>query len=248
MTKTILLLFCLSAFTVSQTNNSNTSSQELPTGAAQHSSKDRLAGLKRNDGFIPFYWDARKGELLFELSPERLGGEFIYFTGLSSGVGGSQLCRFVRSGPKVLVIAENTSFRAENGGSELKHSVERSFPTSVIAALPIESEQGESLLVNANPLVVRDATGLLNQLRRPSRAVNGVVRQVANENAANWRLDAERSTVDMDHTRAFPQNTEIENILTFISDSGTRSVNNPEPGVLTVHEHISLLVKCAREQ
>src|SRR6185437_15921359 len=204
MTKTILLLFCLSAFTVSQTNNSNTSSQELPTGAAQHSSKDRLAGLKRNDGFIPFYWDARKGELLFELSPERLGGEFIYFTGLSSGVGsiemfadrssvgGSQLCRFVRSGPKVLVIAENTSFRAENGSSELKHSVERSFPTSIIAALPIESEQGDSLVVNSNPLVVRDATGLLNQLRRPSRAINGVVRQVANENAANWRLDAER--------------------------------------------------------
>lgn len=251
MTKTILLLFCLPVFAFSQ--NKNSSSQEQAANAAQHSSGDRLADLKRNDGFIPFYWDAKKGELLFELPPERLSGEFIYFTGLSSGVGsiemfadrssvgGSQLCRFVRSGPKVLIVAQNTSFRAESGSSELKHSVERSFPTSVIAALPVESEQGDSLVVNANPLVVRDATGLLNQLRRPSRAVNGVVRQVANENAANWRLDAERSAVDMDHTRAFPQNTEIENILTFVSDSGSRSVNNPEPGVLTVHEHISLL-------
>ena len=252
MTRTILLLFCLSGFAFSQNDNSR-SGPQAQAANGQHSSTERLAGLKRSDGFIPFYWDAKKGELLFELSPERLGGDFIYFTGLSSGVGsiemfadrssvgGSQLCRFVRSGPKVLVVAENTSFRAENGSGELKHSVERSFPTSVIASLPIESEQGETLVVNANPLAVRDATGLLNQLRRPSRAVNGMVRQVANENAANWRLDDQRSAVDMDHTRAFPQNTEVENILTFVSDSGSRSVNNPEPGVLTVHEHISLL-------
>src|SRR5690348_10867557 len=191
MTKTILLLFCLSVFAFPQNNNSNSRSQEEATSAAQHSPANRLAGLNRNDGFIPFYWDAKKGDLLFELSQERLNTGFIYFTGLSSGVGsikmfadrssvgGSQLCRFVRSGPKVLVIAENTSFRAQNGSSELKHSVERSFPTSVIAALPIESEQVDSLVVNGNPLVVRDAIGLLNQLRRPSRAINGMVRQVA---------------------------------------------------------------------
>src|SRR5262249_62104421 len=122
----LAILSCLSILTAAQTDQSRTS------------------GLKRNDGFLPFYWDAKKGVLLFELSPQRLNEEFIYFTGLSSGVGsiemfadrssvgGPQLCRFVRSGPKVLVIAENTRFRAENGSSELKHSVERSFPTSVL--------------------------------------------------------------------------------------------------------------------
>src|SRR5207302_4752098 len=158
-----------------------------------------------------------------------------------SSVGGSQLCRFVRSGPKVLVIAENTRFRAENGSAELRHSVERSFPTSVLASLTVEAEEGENLIVNANPLVVRDAAGLLGQLRRPSRAVNGIIRPVANENAGNWRLDDQRSTVDLDHTRTFALNTEFENILTFASDSAGRTINNPEAGVVTVHEHISLL-------
>ncbi len=126
------------------------------------SDTSRLAGLKRNDGFMPYYWDAKKGMLLFELTPQRMHEELIYFTGLSSGIGSiqmfadrssvgrSQLCRLVRSGPKVLVIAENTAFRAEQGSMELKHSVERSFPTSVIAALPIESEQNDTLIVNAN--------------------------------------------------------------------------------------------------
>lgn len=248
--KILLLALCLSTCASAQTDNSHPATS---SGIAARGDGNRLAGLKRNDGFIPFYWDAKKGTLLFELTPQRLNEEFIYFTGLSSGVGSiemfadrssvgaSQLCRFVRSGPKVLVIAENTRFRAEHGSPELKHSVERSFPTSVIASLPVESEQGDNLVVSANPLVVSDVTGMLGQLRRPSRAVNGVVRPAANESAANWRLDEQRSAVDMDHTHGFPLNTEIENILTFTSDSGGRGVNNPEAGVLTVHEHISLL-------
>src|SRR6267142_1625578 len=207
---------------------------------AQQPEANRLAGLKRNDGFMPYYWDAKKGVLLFELTPQRMHEEFIYFTGLSSGVGSiqmfadwssvgrSQLCRLVRSGPKVLVVAENTAFRAENGSAELKHSVERSFPTSVIAALPIESEKDDVLIVNANPLALRDVTGLMEQLRRPSRAVNGVVRQ-AEGPGVQWRFDDQRSTIDMDHTRGVPLNTEIENTLTFTTDSG-RAVNSPENG------------------
>src|SRR5580765_2285397 len=150
--KTFLLAVLLSSLAFAQTDNQRSSSQ--PTAQA-HKDENRLQGLKRNDGFIPFFWDAKKGVLLFELTPQRLNEEFIYFTGLSSGigsiemfadrssVGGSQLCRFIRSGPKVLVMAENTRFRAENGSAELRHSVERSFPTSVIASLPVETEEAE---------------------------------------------------------------------------------------------------------
>ena len=251
MKKLLFFLLLLSTFTVAQDETAR-GNQAVSADQGPRKEGNRLAGLKRIDGFIPYYWDSKKGVLLFELSAERLNQEFIYFTGLSSGVGsiemfadrssvgGSQLCRFVRSGPKVLLIAENMRFRAERGSPELKHSVERSFPTSVIEALPIESEQGDTLVVNGNPLVVRDATGLLGQLRRPSRAMNGMVRPVANENAGTWRLDEQRSSVDMDHTHGFPLNTEIENILTFTSDN-SRGTNNPETGVLTVHEHISLL-------
>src|SRR5437763_301828 len=243
----LAVLFSSLAFAQSESQRSTNQSPQA------HQDENRLQGLKRNDGFIPFYWDAKKGVLLFELSPQRLNEQFIYFTGLSSGVGsiemfadrssvgGSQLCRFVRSGPKVLIIAENTRFRAENGSAELKHSVERSFPTSVLASLPVEAEDGENVMVNANPLVVRDASGLLGQLRRPSRAIGGMIRPAAAENAGNWRLDDQPSSVDLDHTRGFPMNTEIENILTFASDSAGRSINNPEAGVVTVHQHISLL-------
>src|SRR5579862_4222401 len=93
----------------------------------------RTAGLQRHDGFFPYYWDEKKGDILFELSPALLKGEFLYFTGLGSGVGtieafadrssfgSGSVCRFRRVGMRVLVIEENTSFVAPNGSPELQH-------------------------------------------------------------------------------------------------------------------------------
>src|ERR1700756_3912210 len=107
--KTLLLAALLSSVAFAQTDNQRSAAQ--PTSQA-HKDENRLQGLKRNEGFIPFYWDAKKGALLFELTPRRLNEEFIYFTGLSSGigsiemfadrssVGGSQLCRLVSTGTK----------------------------------------------------------------------------------------------------------------------------------------------------
>jgi Met-zincin/Domain of unknown function (DUF5117) len=211
----------------------------------------RAAGLEKHDGFLPYYWDAKKGELLLELSPVALGREFLYFTGLGSGVGSikvfadrsttasSAVCRLRRAGPKVLVIAENLSFRAQNGSADLQRSIELSFPTSVLAALPIEADQDGALLVNANPLLLRDATDLLSQLRRPTQAVNGVmVRQESKD--SNWKLDDARSVIDLDVSGSFPRNTELEALLTFTND-GEVDLNQPDAHILSVREHHSFV-------
>src|ERR1700675_29098 len=92
----------------------------------------RIAGLQRHDGFFPYYWDEKKGDILFELSPAALQSEFLYFTGLGSGIGSIEafadrssfgagaVCRFRRVGMRVLVIEQNSSFRAPNGAPELQ--------------------------------------------------------------------------------------------------------------------------------
>ena len=215
----------------------------------------RLDGLKRNDGFLPFFWDEKKGELLFELSPAAMQHEFLYYNALASGIGStelfadrstlaerSQLCKFRRVGPRVLVIVENTSFRAPNGTPELQRSVEASFPTSVLAALPIESEANGTLVVNANPLIVRDAFDLLGQIARPIKVVNGAMTPVpAGPDAPKWRLDADRSVVEMEHTRAFPLNTEAEALLTFATEQPGAKFNQPEARTITVREHHSFV-------
>ena len=89
----------------------------------------RTAGLQKRDGFFPYYWDDKKGDVLFELSPGVLGREFLYFTGLGSGIGSIEafadrssfgsgwVCRFRRVGMRVLVIQENSGFRAPSRNS-----------------------------------------------------------------------------------------------------------------------------------
>jgi hypothetical protein len=61
----------------------------------------RTAGLQRHDGFFPYYWDEKKGDILFEISPSALQGEFLYFTGLGSGIG------------SIETFADRSSFGAE---------------------------------------------------------------------------------------------------------------------------------------
>jgi len=212
----------------------------------------RTAGLERHDGFFPYYWDEKKGDILFELSPAALQGEFLYFTGLGSGVGtieafadrssfgSGSVCRLRRVGMRVLVIEENSSFVAPKGSPELQHSVEYSFPTSVLASLPIEAEHDGTVLVDADALLVRDAFDLLSQLRRPTRAVGGVTIREQSSKAADWRLDKDRSVIDLEHTGSFPLNTEVEALLTFASDTET-DLNQPDPHSLSIREHHSFV-------
>ncbi|MGH9538587.1 MAG: zinc-dependent metalloprotease [Terriglobales bacterium] len=212
----------------------------------------RTAGLQRHDGFLPYYWDEKKGAILFELSPAALDREFLYFTGLGSGIGstevfadrssfgGGWVCRFRRVGMRVLVIQENTSFRAPNGAAELQHSVEYSFPSSVLASLPVEAEQDGTVLVNGDSLLVRDAFDLLSQLRRPTRAVGGMMVREQASKGADWRLDKDRSVIDLEHTGSFPLNTEVEAMLTFATDSES-DMNQPDPHTLSVREHHSFV-------
>jgi hypothetical protein len=211
----------------------------------------RTAGMQRHDGFFPYYLDDKKGSILFELSPASLNREFLYYTGMATGIGSidlfadrssfgnSAFCRLRRVGGRVLVIQENTDFRAENGNAELKHSVASSFPTSVLAALPVEAEQENTVLVDATSLIVRDASDLQSQLRRPTRAVGGqLVRD--DKPAGEWRLDKDRSVVDPDHSGSFPLNTEVEVLLTFASDTES-NLNQPNPHSMSVREHHSFV-------
>lgn len=220
---------------------------------AQSAPASRTAGMKKQDGYIPLYYDEKKGDLYFELSAERMNTPLLHFASLATGVGStnmfadrgslgaSNVIHFERHGSKVLVVAENTDFRAEKGSPELKKAVEAGFAPSVLAALPIESEENGALLVKANPLILRDAYGLLGQLRRPSRFVGGQAIRDSSASGASWRLDAERSAVSMENTRAFPRNTEVEALLTFATDNPSGGYGQPDSGSLTVRQHQSFV-------
>jgi hypothetical protein len=179
----------------------------------------------RHDGFIPFYWDAAKGRVLFEIP--KLNEDLLYFVGIGKGIGSVQLgvdrgasdistvIAFERVGPKVQVIQRNLAFRSLNGNAALQEGMEESFASSVIASLPIDSEQDGKLIVDATPLLIRDAANLEGHLRR--------------SNEGNYKLDAARSSVYLEKTKAFPRNTEVEVTLTYAAETGGPKVSAVTP-------------------
>ena len=76
--------------------------------------------------------------------------------------------------------------------------------------------------------------------RRPTRAVGGVMVREQSSHAADWRLDKDRSIIDLEHTGSFPLNTEVEALLTFATDSES-DLNQPDPHSLSVREHHSFV-------
>ena len=199
---------------------------------------ERTAGLQRTDGFVPFYWDAARGRVLMEIPA--FDQDVLYYLSAASGGGsvemsfdrgimGSSVIHFHRSGPRVLVIEQNLRYRASGGHAALVENVRDSFPSSVIAGLPVEADQGGRVLVDATPLFMRDAADVVGDLRR------------ANQGA--FRLDAARSGFHAPRMKAFPDNTEIETIMTFAADQPGSLVSNvtPDPQSFTMRIHHSFL-------
>ena len=183
------------------------------------------ASWERRDGYIPFHWDAARGRVLLEIS--RFGQDVLYYTttskglgsvelGLDRGLGGtSAVIRFERVGPRVHVVQQNLRFRAPAGNDALKQGMDESFPSSVLASLPIESEEGGKVIADATSLLVRDAADVEGLLRRRSQGT--------------YRLDQNRSSIYLARTKAFPKNTEIEVTLTYASDNPGAILNRVAP-------------------
>lgn len=197
----------------------------------------RTEGLRRHDGFLPFYWDEAGGVLLLEIA--RPQEEFLYLWGLSTGVGsvdvgldrgsvsGSALARWIRAGTRLLLELRNTRYRAASESAATVRSVEESFAPAVIASLAIEAEEEGRLLVDATPLLIRDATG--------------VVQVIAGAGLGEVKLDEKRSAPAIDACRGFPRNTELEVLLTFAGDKLEPKLAGllVDGATLTVRQHHS---------
>jgi hypothetical protein len=199
---------------------------------------DRTGGAERADGFIPFYWDATRGRVLIEIPS--FGEDVLYYVSAASGAGSVELpfdrgilangvIRFERSGPRVLVVLQNLDYRAVGGSPAQVENVRDSFASSVLAALPVEAEEGGRVLADATPLFMRDAANVEGRLRS------------ANQGA--FRFDAGRSAFYPPRMKAFPQNTEIETVVTFAADTPGSLVNNvtPDGRAFTLRIHHSFL-------
>jgi Met-zincin/Domain of unknown function (DUF5117) len=199
---------------------------------------ERTKGLTRLDGFVPLYWDASRGRVLAEVPV--FDRDVLYFVSAASGAGSVELpfdrgilatevVHFQRTGPRVLVVAQHTRYRAQGGSPAQQENVRDSFATSVLASLPVEADENGRVLVDASTLFLRDAADVEGRLRRVNQGA--------------FRFDVTRSGFHAPRIKSFPLNAEVETIATFAADTPGLLVNNvtPDGRSFTLRIHHSFL-------
>ncbi|NQV85967.1 MAG: zinc-dependent metalloprotease [Woeseiaceae bacterium] len=198
-----------------------------------------LNDFERIDGFIDQYWDADSGQLLLDVSD--LDQPFIYQSSLSRGIGSNDIgldrgqlgdtkvVRFVRSGPRVLLVEENLAYRARSDNADESQAVEESFARSVIWGFDDLEPGHEKTIIDATAFVVRDAQQISARLNRGGEGA--------------YSVDASRSVIFLPRTKGFPDNAEAEAIVTFAGQptGPYLSTVTPDAGAVTVHIHHSFI-------
>ncbi len=219
-----VVLLAASAFSHAQT---------LPT------IEDTVANAELMEGYFNLYWDASSGKMYWEI--DELEVEFLYQVSMASGLGsnpvgidrgqlrGTYVLSPKRIGPRILLMQPNYRYRASSDNELERQAVEDSFAPSVLWGFDIIAESDDRALVDATDFFLRDA-----------RNVTGTI---AGRDQGNFSLDKSRSAFYLDNTKAYPENVEVESMLTFTSSNPGRLVNSVAAtgGSVTLRQHHSLV-------
>ena len=200
---------------------------------------EKVAGMEKFPGFFPFYWDAKAGKLWLEI--DKWNTEFLYVESLPAGIGSndigldrgqlgnSEIVRFDRVGPRVLLVAANYRFRATTANPDERLAVKDAFAESTLWGFEVAAEDGNRVLVDATSFYLRDVHQVTNTLQRGQQGT--------------YRLDPTRSAFYLPNTKNFPQNTEVETTLTFTGEPTGQFVRQvvPVPEAITVRERHSFV-------
>ncbi len=221
-----ILLFCIGLFLAG-------------SAFAQDAIAELTKDLKAYEGYFDFYWDDAAGKIW--LAVDALDTEVLYVNSLTGGIGSndigldrnqlgdSRIVKFVRSGPKLLMVQPNYRYRAVSDNPDEARSVEQAFAQSVLWGFKVEAEHEGRVLIDFTPFLLRDA--------------HGVAQRLAGGRQGTYRVDASRSAVNLERTKNFPQNSEFDAIITFTGESrggDLRSVT-PSSEAVTVLMHHSLV-------
>ncbi|MBC7923072.1 MAG: zinc-dependent metalloprotease [Ferruginibacter sp.] len=190
-------------------------------------------------GFVPFYWDAKKGKVWLEL--DKLDTEILYYPSLAAGVGSNDIgldrgrigeahvVKFQRSGNKVLLVEPNYAYRAVSDNAQEKAAVEESFAQSVHWGFEVAAEENGRVLVDATGFFVQDAVGAVQAIGRVKQGT--------------YRLDPSRCAFYLPRTKNFPLNTEVEVTITLVGEQPGRYLREvvPSPGAVTMRQHHSFV-------
>lgn len=201
--------------------------------------REAVADSTAIEGYFNLYWDAESGNLYWEI--DKLDTEFLYQISMGSGLGsnpigidrgqlrGTFVLAAQRVGPRVLLVEPNYRYRATSDNPLEVQAVKDAFAPSVIWGFDIVAAEGDSVLVDATDFFLRDA--------------RDVVGQIARSNQGAFSLDTSRSALFLDNTAGYPENVEVEAMLTFTSSNPGNLVNSvaASGNSITLRQHHSIV-------
>ena len=182
---------------------------------------EKTVGMNAMPGYFNVYWDDASGKLFWEI--DKLDTEFLYQVTMASGLGsnpigidrgqlaGTHVLVAKKTGPRVLLIEPNYRYQARTENADQKEAVRDAFAPSVHWGFDVVAQTGKSVLVDASAFFLRDA--------------RNVVETVARAQQGRFQLEPSRSALYPERIKSFPNNTEIESLLTFTSSQPGQLVN-----------------------
>ena len=200
---------------------------------------DKVANASRMEGYFNLYWEEASGKMYWEI--DKLDTEFLYAISMASGLGsnpvgidrgqlgGTYVLEAQRVGPRVLLIEPNYRFQALSDNPVERQAVADAFAPSVLWGFDIIAATEGSVLVDATDFFMRDA--------------RDVIGNIASRNQGTYTLDKSRSAFYLENTKAFPENVEVEVMLTFGSRNPGNLVNQVAASgeSVTLRQHHSLV-------
>ena len=170
-----------------------------------------ISELDKKEGYLNFYWDDNKGKIYLEI--KNLNQELIYINYLSAGIGsndlgldrgqigGTRIIKFVKMGPKILMVQPNYKYRAISNNEEEIKSVEDAFAKSTLWGFQIVASDKNKYLIDISDFVIRDS--------------HRISQRLAQRNQGSFKVDKNASSFDNLNSKNFPLNSELEAFLTF---------------------------------
>ncbi|MFT6930786.1 MAG: hypothetical protein ACJAQ7_002278 [Sediminicola sp.] len=207
--------------------------------SAQFSEKSK--NFKKFTGLFTFYYDQGNDKVFMEVPV--LNKEFLYVYSLSSGIGSNdlgldrgqlgneQVVYFKRAGNKLLLVQPNLKYRAITENALEKKSIEQAFAKSILFGFKIEEEKEGRFIIDMSDFLMQD--------------VHGVALTLKEKKQGNYSLDKTKSAIDLERTKAFPKNVEMDIILTFtgVAEVKAKLLDGVAPNtkIVTVSQHHSFI-------
>ena len=194
--------------------------------------------LKTYEGYFDFFYEESTDKIYLKV--KKLNEQFLYVNSLATGIGsndigldrgqlGSERVVYFEKAGNKLLIQPNLKYRANTKNTLEKKSIEQAFARSVLFGFKIMSEKDDVYVIDFTPFLMEDTHGVAHRLKKMKEGT--------------YKLDASKSALSLERTKAFPKNVEFEALLTFKGEPTGKNLRSvtPTASLVSVVQHHSFI-------